>query len=73
MDTFFTINKLPDRSCWVAKETVGGAMLTPLTSPDDDLAKVRFSKEVFEILKKKKKKGETVRQCIERIILAAAG
>jgi hypothetical protein len=71
MSAFYTINKLPHGSCWKAKETVGGALLEPLQPPDDDLAKVRFSKEVFNILKKKKRKGETVRETLERIILAA--
>lgn len=70
-DGFYTINKLPHNSCWRAKETVGGALLEPLQPPDDDLAKVRFSKSVFEVLRKKKLPGETVRQTIERIILAA--
>lgn len=70
-DGFYTINKLPEGSCWKARETVGGALLEPLQAPDDDLAKVRFSKEVFEVLRKKKQKGETVRDALERIILAA--
>ena len=71
MDGFFTINKLKNGSCWKAKETVGGALLEPLSNPVDDLAKVRFSKEVFEVLRTKKRKGETIREAIERIILSS--
>lgn len=70
-DGFYTIHKLPGGSCWRAKETCGGALLEPLQPPDDDLAKVRFSHQVFEVLKKKRRKGETVRGALERIILAA--
>lgn len=71
MTVFYTINKLPNGSCWKAKETVGGALLEPLSAPNDDLAKVRFSKEIFELLRTKKQKGETIRQALERIILSA--
>lgn len=46
-------------------------MLKQLDQPDEDLAKVRFAHSVFEVLKVKRKKGETVRQALERIILAA--
>jgi len=70
MSTFYTINKLPHGSRWKAKETVGGALLEPLQAPDDDLAKVRFSKAVFEVLRQKKRPGETIRETLERIILA---
>lgn len=72
MSTFYTINKLPNGSCWKAKETIGGALLEPLQAPDDNLAKVRFSKDVFIILQRKKHKGETIRQAIERIIIEAS-
>jgi len=44
-------------------------MLKHLDPPDEDLAKVRFAHLVFEVLKAKRKKGETVRQTLERIIL----
>jgi len=71
MTGFYTINKLPHGSCWKAKETAGGALLEPLQPPDDDLAKVRFSKNVFTVLQSKKRKGETIRQALERIILEA--
>lgn len=71
MSGFYTINKLPHGSCWKAKETLGGALLEPLQQPDDGLAKVRFSKDVFEILRKKKKPGESIRQTLERIIINA--
>lgn len=46
-------------------------MLKQLDPPDEDLAKVRFTHSVFEVLKTKRKKGETVRQALERIILEA--
>jgi len=47
-------------------------MLEPLQAPDDNLAKVRFSKDVFKILQSKKRKGETIRMTIERIITEAS-
>lgn len=72
MSTFYTINKLPNGSYWKAKETIGGALLEPLQAPNDNLAKVRFSKDVFIILQRKKHKGETIRQAIERIIIEAS-
>ena len=71
MSSFYTINKLANGSLWKAKETVGGALLEPLQSPNDELAKVRFSKEVFKILQSKKRKGETIREAIERIIVSS--
>ena len=43
-----------------------------LDPPDEDLAKVRFAHSVFEVLKAKRRKGETVRQALERIILEAS-
>lgn len=46
-------------------------MLKQLTPSDEDLAKVRFAHAVFEVLKSKRKKGETVRQALERIIIEA--
>lgn len=70
-DGFYTIHKLPNGSAWRAKETCGRALLESLQPPDDDLARVRFSQTVFEVLRKKKKKGETVREALERIILAS--
>jgi hypothetical protein len=72
MSGFYTINKLANGSCWKAKETVEGAFLEPLQPPDDGLAKVRFSKNVFAVLQSKKHKGETIRQALERIILEAS-
>lgn len=42
-----------------------------LAPPDEGLAKVRFAYPVFEVLKAKRKKGETVRQALERVILEA--
>jgi len=71
MSSFYTINKLANGSLWKAKETVGGALLEPLQAPNDELAKVRFSKEVFKILQSKKRKGETIREAIERIIVSS--
>jgi hypothetical protein len=72
MSSFYTTNKIPNGSAWRATETVCGAMLEPLQPPDDKLAKVRFSKDVFAILKSKKLKGETIRQALERIIIEAS-
>jgi len=45
--------------------------LKQLEQLDEDLAKVRFAYSVFEVLKTKRKKGETVRQALERIIVEA--
>ncbi|WP_305825177.1 hypothetical protein [Massilia brevitalea] len=45
--------------------------LKQLEQLDEDLAKVRFAYSVFEVLKTKWKKGETVRQALERIIVEA--
>jgi hypothetical protein len=67
-----TIHKMRIGTLWkAAEETCGGTMLKQLDQPDEDLAKVRFAHSVFEVLKVKRKKGETVRQALERIILAA--
>jgi hypothetical protein len=72
MSDIYTGHKLPDNSRWTAKAVLGGARLEPLQSPADGLAKVRFSKAAFDLLvRKKKRKGETVSACVERIILEA--
>ncbi len=69
MNEIYTGNKLPDNSRWQAKAVLGGARLEPLQSPDDGLAKVRFSQESFELLlRRKKRKGESVSAAIERLI-----
>ena len=70
MNEVYTTNKIPVGTLWkAAEETCGGMMLKQLETPDEDLAKVRFAHSVFEVLKTKRKKGETVRQALERIIL----
>lgn len=72
MTAIYTTNKMPVGTLWkAAEETCGGTMLKQLALPDEDLAKVRFAHSVFEVLKSKRKKGETVRQALERIILEA--
>ncbi len=72
MTTIYTTNKMPVGTLWkAAEETCGGTMLKQLDPPDEDLAKVRFAHSVFEVLKAKRMKGETVRQALERIILEA--
>jgi hypothetical protein len=72
MNDIYTGNSLPDNSRWVAKATLGGARLEPLQAPDDGLAKVRFSQAAFDLLvRRKKRKGESVTACIERIIFEA--
>lgn len=72
MTDIYTGHKLADNSRWTAKAVLGGARLEPLQSPADGLAKVRFSKAAFDLLvRKKKRKGETVSACVERIILEA--
>jgi hypothetical protein len=73
MNEIYTAHKMPVGTLWkAAEETCGGTMLKQLDPPDEDLAKVRFAHSVFEVLKAKRKKGETVRQALERIILEAA-
>lgn len=72
MTEIYTGHKLANNSRWQAKAVLGGARLEPLQSPDDGLAKVRFSKELFELLlRRKKRKGESVSAAIERIIREA--
>jgi hypothetical protein len=72
MSDVYTIHKMAIGTIWKAEEeTCGGTRLKQLDPPDEDLAKVRFAHSVFEVLKTKRKKGETVRQALERIILAA--
>ncbi|MDY7539968.1 hypothetical protein QN395_08270 [Undibacterium sp. RTI2.2] len=71
-EPFYISNELPTGSCWIANKTVGGTRLKELKKPDENLAKVRFSKEVFEILRQKRKIGETVREALERIIRSSA-
>lgn len=55
---------------WKAvEETCGGTMSKQLAPPDEDLAKVRFTHSVFEVLKSKRKRGEMVRQTLEEVAL----
>jgi hypothetical protein len=71
---FVTSNRLADGEAYRAMETHGGgAVLRPLSATrDDDLASIRFSKEIFSLLvRKKKRKDETVRAALERIITEA--
>jgi len=69
----YTTHKMPVGTLWrAAEETCGGTMLKQFESSDEHLAKVRFAHSVFEVLKTKRKKGETVRQALERIILEAS-
>lgn len=72
MDNFHTFEDLPKDSLWRAKKSVGGSNLTRVQAPDDNLAKVRFGKDVFDVLRRKKLPGETIRQALERIILNAS-
>jgi hypothetical protein len=73
MNEIYTTHKMPVGTLWkAAEETCGGTMLKQLGPPEEDLAKVRFSHSVFEVLKTRRKKGETVRQALERIILEAS-
>lgn len=68
----FVFDRLEIGSVWGAKlECVGGTMLVNLPPADKSLAKVRFSYEVFEILRQKKRKGESIQAAIERIIIEA--
>lgn len=72
MNEIHTMHKMPIGSIWkAAEETCGGTRLKQLDPPAEDLAKVRFAHSVFEVLKTKRKRGETVRQALERIILEA--
>lgn len=72
MNEVYTAHKMAVGTLWkAAEETCGGTRLKQLDPPDEDLAKVRFAHSVFEVLKTKRKKGETVRQALERIILMA--
>lgn len=72
VNEFHTLAKVPTGTLWKAEnETCGGTRMKQLDPPDEDLAKVRFAHSVFEVLKTKRKKGETVRQALERIILEA--
>lgn len=67
-----TMHKRSVGSLWkAAEDTCGGTMLKQLAPPNENLAKVRFAHSVFEVLKTKRKKGETVRQALERIVLEA--
>lgn len=73
MNEVYTTHKMPVGTLWkAAEETCGGTRLKQLDPPDEDLAKVRFAHSVFEVLKAKRRKGETVRQALERIILEAS-
>ncbi|MBD8633720.1 hypothetical protein IFT74_20360 [Oxalobacteraceae sp. CFBP 8755] len=73
MNEVYTTHKMLVGTLWTAaEETCGGTMLKQLEPPDEDLAKVRFAHSVFEVLKAKRRKGETVRQTLERIILEAS-
>lgn len=72
MKEVYTTHKMTVGTIWkAAEETCGGTRLKQLDPPDEDLAKVRFAHSVFEVLKTKRKKGETVRQALERIIVEA--
>jgi len=70
MNEVYTPNKMAVDTLWkAAEETCSGTRLTQLDSLDEGLAKVRFAHSVFEVLKTKRKKGETVRHTLERTIL----
>lgn len=72
MNEIYTAHKMPVGTLWrAAEETCGGTRLKQLAPADEDLAKVRFAHSVFKVLKAKRRKGETVRQALERIILEA--
>lgn len=72
MNEVYTTHKMPLGTIWKAEEeTCGGTRLKQLDPPAEDLAKVRFAHEVFNVLKTKRRKGETVRQALERIIIEA--
>ena len=72
MNEVYTTHKMPLGTIWKAEEeTCGGTRLKQLDPPAEDLAKVRFAHEVFNVLKTKRRKGETVRHALERIIIEA--
>ena len=72
MNEAYTTHKMQVGKLWrAAEETSGRTRLKQLELPDEDMAKVRFAHSVFEVLKAKRKKGETVRQALERIVLDA--
>lgn len=66
-------NQMREKGLYKAMQTHGGgAVLRPLPDREDDLAKVRFAQEIFSLLvHKKRRKDETVRQALERIIAEA--
>lgn len=70
---FVTSNKMLENGVYRAVETVsGGAVLRALGGADDDgLACVRFAESVFAVLKTHRRKGESVRETLERIILSS--
>lgn len=72
-ELFIYIN-LPLGSTWrSAYETVGGVCLKKIGTDGESktLSRVKLSQQVFDVLKQKKMKGETIREAAERIILAA--
>lgn len=72
MSEILTSQRRPKGELWrVTREVMIGSVLEPMPQPDEDLAKVRFSKEIFEVLKKKRMPGETIREALERIILSS--
>jgi hypothetical protein len=69
---FVTVHRLPKGSVWKVKaELVGGTRLEGLSGPADALPRLRISSEAFEALRGLRNRGETIREVVERLILAA--
>jgi len=69
--TIFLSQKIDKKPLYFVTETVGGSQLNPLPRHDDSaLVKVKIDRAVFNHLKKKKFRHETIRMALQRAILS---
>ncbi|KWF39197.1 hypothetical protein [Burkholderia diffusa] len=71
---FITSARLQEGSLWkVVNEVVGGSHLQEVVSDGNALPRIKVSHETFFAAKRLRRKGETVRDVVERLIFAATG
>lgn len=71
---FITSARLQEGSLWkVVNEVVGGSHLQEVVSDGNALPRIKVSHEAFAVAKRLRRKGETVRDVVERLIFATTG
>ncbi|WP_334007919.1 hypothetical protein [Burkholderia orbicola] len=71
---FITSARLQEGSLWkVVNEVVGGSHLQEVVTDSNALPRIKVSHEAFAVAKRLRRKGETVRDVVERLIFATTG